>query len=58
MIKSKKISAEDQKQYQLGVGMLLYLVKHLIPNISNMTRKLLKANDGENPVALKIATFN
>ena len=27
-IESEKISMEDQKVYWLGVGMLLYLVKH------------------------------
>ena len=44
MIKSK-ISAKDQQEYWFGVGMLLYLVKHSCPNLANMTRKLLKANN-------------
>ena len=28
MIEIEEISAEDQKEYQLGIGMLLFLVKH------------------------------
>ena len=31
--------------------MLLYLVKHLHPNLANMTRELSKANNGANPTA-------
>ena len=30
------IFTEDQKLYQLGVGMLLYLVKHSHPDITNL----------------------
>ena len=37
----------------MGLGMLLYLVKHLRQNIANATRELSKANDGEKPAALK-----
>ena len=44
---------EDQLTYRSGIGMLLYLVKHSCPNLSNMTRELSKANDGANPVAYK-----
>ena len=33
--------------------MLLYLVKHLCPDLANMTRDLSKANDGANPAAYK-----
>ena len=33
--------------------MLLYLVKHLHPNLANATSELSKANDGANPVAYK-----
>ena len=33
--------------------MLLYLVKHLHPDLANMTRELSKANDGTNPGAYK-----
>ena len=32
MVDNKKISAEDQWEYWLGVGMLLYMVKHLHSN--------------------------
>ena len=53
MIKIEKISAEDQKEYWLGVGVLLYLVKHSRPDIANATMELLKANNGVNPVAFK-----
>ena len=45
---NKKISTEDQQDYQLDIDTLLYLVKHLHPYLSNMTRELLKANDGAN----------
>jgi hypothetical protein len=34
------ISSEQQKLYRSGVGMLLYLVKHSRPDISNTTREL------------------
>ena len=53
MIDSEKISTKDQRKYQLGVGMLLYLVKHLHPDLANMTRDLSKVNDGANPAAYK-----
>ena len=33
--------------------MLLYLVKHSITEIANMTRELSKANNGANPAAFK-----
>ena len=36
----------------MGVGLLLYLVKHLYPDIANATRELLKAG-GANPAAFK-----
>ena len=52
MVESK-IFAEDQQKYWLGVSMLLYLVKHLLPDPSNMTRELLKANNGANPAVFK-----
>ena len=39
MIKSDKISMEDQMEYWSGVGMLLYLVKHLKPDTANTTRE-------------------
>ena len=53
MIESKKISTKEQHDYQLGVGMLLYLVKHLHPNLANVTRELSKATDNANSAAYK-----
>ena len=53
MFESKNISAEDQQYYWLGVGMLLYLVKHSCPNLANATRKLTKVNDDANPAVYK-----
>ena len=52
-VESKKISVEDQQDYWLSVGMLLYLVNHLHPNLANATSALSKANDGVNPAAYK-----
>ena len=40
------ISKEDQTKYRSGVGMLLYLVKHSRPEISNAVRELAKVMDG------------
>lgn len=40
------ISAEEQKIYRSGVGMLLCLVKHSRSDISNATRELSKVADG------------
>jgi hypothetical protein len=40
------ISASDQTKYRSGVGMLLYLVKHSRPEISNAVRELSKVADG------------
>jgi Reverse transcriptase (RNA-dependent DNA polymerase) len=40
------ISPDDQKLYRSGVGMLLYLVKHSRPDISNAVRELSKVADG------------
>ena len=48
MVDNEKISAEDQQEYQLGVGMLLYLIKHSCLDIANATRKLSKANATRN----------
>ena len=53
---SKKISAEDQQEYWLGVGMLLYLVKNFHPDFANATRKLLKANNCANPTGDKVSS--
>ena len=37
-----KISDDDQKLYQSGVGMLLWLVKHSRPDIANAVRELTR----------------
>jgi hypothetical protein len=39
-------SPEKQRQFRLGVGMLLYLVNHSRPDISNSVRELSKVADG------------
>ncbi|KAG7336872.1 reverse transcriptase RNA-dependent DNA polymerase, partial [Nitzschia inconspicua] len=40
------LSPEDQKDYRSAVGMLLYLVKHSRPDLSNSVRELSKVMDG------------
>ena len=50
---NEKIFTEDQWDYPSSIGMLLYLVKRLHPDLANMTRELSKANDGANPAAYK-----
>ena len=39
------ISSEEQTKYRSGVGMLLYLVKHSRPDLSNAVRELTKVLD-------------
>ena len=51
MVEDEMISAEDKQDYWSGIGMLLYLVKHLCPNLANATKELSKANDDANPAA-------
>jgi hypothetical protein len=41
-----KISAADQSLFRSGVGMLLYLIKHSRPDLSNSIRELTKVLDG------------
>ena len=53
MVDNKKISTGDQQEYLSGVGMLLYLVKHLCPDLAHATWELSKANDGPNLAAYK-----
>ena len=36
----------EQTKYRSGVGMLLYLIKHSRPDISNAVRELTKVLDG------------
>jgi hypothetical protein len=43
------ISPEDQFKFRSVVGMLLYLVKHSRPDISNAVRELSKVADGATP---------
>ena len=40
------ITSKDQTIYRSGVGMLLYLIKHSRPDISNAVRELTKVLDG------------
>ncbi|KAG7348743.1 hypothetical protein IV203_011340 [Nitzschia inconspicua] len=40
------LSPEDQKDYRSAVGMLLYLVKHSRPDLSNSVREVSKVMDG------------
>jgi len=42
----EKLNIEQQKEYRLGVGMLLYLLKHSRPDLSNAVRELSKVMDG------------
>jgi Reverse transcriptase (RNA-dependent DNA polymerase) len=49
-----KISADEQTIYRSDVGMLLYLVKHSKPDISNSVRELLKVAFGATPGHWKI----
>jgi hypothetical protein len=47
------ISTEEQKQFRMGVGMLLYLIKHSFPDISNSVRELSKVADGSTEAHFK-----
>jgi hypothetical protein len=40
------ILPEKQRQFRMGVGMLLHLVEHSCPDISNSVRELSKVADG------------
>ena len=48
-----KLTDEEQKLYQTGVGMLLYLVKYLRPDIANAVRELSKGMKEVTPDAMK-----
>jgi hypothetical protein len=41
-----KIGIDDQRLFRSGVGMLLYLVKHSRPDLSNAVRESSKVMDG------------
>jgi hypothetical protein len=47
------IDKEAQTKYRSGVGMLLYLLKHSRPEISNAVRELAKVMDGALPAHYK-----
>jgi hypothetical protein len=47
------LSPKDQTKYHSCVGMLLYLVKHSRPDISNAVRELTKVLDGATNAHLK-----
>jgi len=50
---SELIREQEQSEYRSGVGMLLYLVKHSRPDISNPVRELSKVMDGATESHLK-----
>jgi hypothetical protein len=43
------LTPEQQTKYRSGVGMILYLVKHSRPDISNAVRELTKVLDKATP---------
>jgi hypothetical protein len=47
------IGEEQQTEYRSGVGMLLYLVKHSRPELSNCVRELAKVMDGATQAHVK-----
>jgi Reverse transcriptase (RNA-dependent DNA polymerase) len=47
------VTSEEQTYFRKGVGMLLYLVKHSRPDISNAVRELAKVMDGASPRHMK-----
>jgi hypothetical protein len=49
-----RISDAEQKDFRSGVGMLLYLVKHSRPDISNAVRELSKVMDGATEEHVKL----
>ena len=51
--KNKVVSNEEHEQYRTGVSMLLYLIKHTQPDISNSVRGLTRLNDGPRVNAMK-----
>ena len=48
-----KVSPEEHETYRSGVGTLLYLTKHIRPDIINPVRELSKTMDDSAPVHLK-----
>ena len=52
-VESEKFSAKGRQEYLSGLCMFLYLVKHLHPDLVDMTRELTKQNNGVNSTADK-----
>jgi hypothetical protein len=50
---TEKIDGNLQSKYHSGVGMLLYLIKYLRPDLANAVRELSKFMDGANLAAYK-----
>jgi transposase InsO family protein len=46
------VSSDEQRRFRMGVGKLLYLVKHTRPDIANSVRELSKMLDCTNPSAM------
>jgi hypothetical protein len=52
----EKISEKEQSVYQMGVGMILYLVEHSRPDIVEGVRKISQSVDGATYALLKAMT--
>ena len=50
----EKLTGEEQKIHQLGVGSLFYLLKHSRPDLLNSVRELSKVMDGANKSHMKM----
>jgi hypothetical protein len=48
-----KIDPDLQARYRSGVGMLLFLIKYLRPDLANIVRELLKCMDAASHAAYK-----
>jgi hypothetical protein len=48
------LSAEEQRKYRSGFGMLLYLVKHSRSDLCNAVRELAKVMDGATPEHMQL----
>ena len=53
LVEGEKVSTEYWQEYWSGVGMLLYLGKHLHRDFANVTREFPKASNPANLVAFK-----
>ena len=47
------VTSDEQRRFRMGIGKLLYLVKHTRPDIANAVRELSKMLDCTNPNAMK-----